>query len=129
MKLKKRKRADLLNIYEDRIETYFKLICGDCIEDIVSRSQESIINNKKNKKPISEENKECSTRIRTQMESSEELVKLIPGKWVLSNLNTRMQRELGVSFTSNEIIKSMKNEEIPEEVIRVLNEIEQFRLR
>jgi len=62
------------------------------------------------------------------MESFEELIKLVPGKWVLSNLNTKMQRELGVSFTPNEIIKFMNNEEIPEEVIRVLNEIEQFRL-
>lgn len=128
MKLRKRNRADLLSVYEDGIETYFNLICRDCIEDIVSQSQESIIKNKKNKKPISEENKECSTRIRTKMESFEELVKLVPGKWVLSNLNTKMQRELGVSFTPNEIIKFMKNEEIPEEVISVLKEIEQFRL-
>jgi len=39
-----------------------------------------------------------------------------------------MQKELGVSFTANELIKFMKNEEIPEEVICVLNEIEKFRL-
>ncbi len=136
MKLRRRNRADLLNIYDEKIETYFDQICKDCIEDIVGLSQESIINHKKNKKPISEENKECSTNIRTKINSFEELIKLVPGKVILSNLNTNMQKELGVSFTANELIKFMKNElikfmkneEIPEEVVSVLNEIEKFRL-
>jgi hypothetical protein len=61
------------------------------------------------------------------MKSFENLVKLVPGKLVLSCLNTAMQKELGVSFTINELIKSTKNEEIPVEIIDVLNNIEQFR--
>jgi hypothetical protein len=86
------------------------------------------LRHKKNKKPISVENKECSKEIRTKMNSFEELVKLVPGKSVLSCLNTAMQKELGVSFTINELIKYAKSEEIPTEIIDVLDEIEQFRL-
>jgi len=128
MKLRKRNRADLLGVYNEKIDTIFYQVCNECIEDIVSLSQESITKHKKNKKPISEENKECSTDIRKKMESFEELIKLIPGKLVLSNLNTITQKEFGVSFTSNELIRFAKIEEIPAEIISVLNEIEQFRL-
>jgi hypothetical protein len=60
------------------------------------------------------------------MDYFEEAIKLVPGKTVLSNLNTIMQKELGVSFTTYELIKFMKDEEIPEEIVSVLNELEQF---
>jgi len=126
-KLLKRNKTDLLSTYDKIIDSNFYRICNDCIEDIVSSSQESISRHKKNKKPISVENKECSKDIRKKMNSVEELVKLVPGKIVLSCLNTAMQKELGVSFTINELIKSTKNEEIPTEIIDVLNKIEQFR--
>lgn len=126
-KLMKRNRPDLLNTYSDIIDSNFNRICNDCIEDIVSSSQESISKHKKNRRPISVENKDCSKDIREKMKSFENLVKLVPGKLVLSCLNTAMQKELGVSFTINELIKSTKNEEIPVEIIDVLNNIEQFR--
>ncbi len=126
-KLLKRNKTDLLSTYDKIIDSNFYRICNDCIEDIVSSSQESISRHKMNKKPISVENKECSKDIRKKMNSVEELVKLVPGKIVLSCLNTAMQKELGVSFTINELIKSTKNEEIPTEIIDVLNDIEQFR--
>jgi hypothetical protein len=60
------------------------------------------------------------------MESFDELIKLIPWKIVLSNLNTATQKNLGVSFTTNELIKSTKREEIPVENLEVLNEIDRF---
>ncbi|MGV8088672.1 MAG: ATP-dependent nuclease [Methanothrix sp.] len=127
-KLKKRQRADLLCKSDEIIDANFNKICNDCIEDIVSMSQESISMHKKNKKPISEENKECSKDIRRKMESFEELIKLVPGKIVLSCLNTAMQNELGVSFTINELIKYTKREEIPIELVGVLKHLEEFRL-
>lgn len=127
IKLTRRNRTDLLENYNEIIDTNFHQICSECIEDIVSLSQESIIKHKKNKKPISEENKECSREIRTGMESFDEMIKLIPGKIVLSNLNTVMQKEFGVSFTTNELIKFAKIEEIPDEIIGVLEKVEQFR--
>jgi hypothetical protein len=126
-KLQKRNRTDLLDTHKEIIESNFYRICNDYIEDIVSSSQESISKYKKNKKPISLENKECSKEIRTRMSSYEELVKLIPGKVVLSCLNTAMQKELGVSFTNSELIKYAKIEEIPREIVNVLNDIERFR--
>jgi AAA15 family ATPase/GTPase len=106
-KLMKRNRPDLLNTYSDIIDSNFNRICNDCIEDIVSSSQESISKHKKNRRPISVENKDCSKDIREKMKSFENLVKLVPGKLVLSCLNTAMQKELGVSFTINELIEAV----------------------
>jgi hypothetical protein len=98
------------------------------IEDIVSLSQESIYKHRKNREPLSEVNKECSKDIRRKMETPEDIIKLIPGKIVLSNLNTELQKEFGVSFTINELIKFIKIEEIPLECIEVLKDINEFRL-
>lgn len=128
-KLIKRKRNDLLNTYSEIIDLNFSRICNNCIEDIVSSRQESIGKYKKNKRPISVENKECSKDIREKMNSSENLVKLIPGKVVLSCLNTSMQKDLGVSFTINELIKATKREEVPLEIMDVLTNIEKFRVK
>lgn len=106
-KLKRRKRTDLLTNYKDKIDNLFNAICKNYIEDIVSKSQQSLIEYKKGKKNIHQINKGCSAEIRTKMKISEEALKLIPGKAVLADLNTAMQNELGISFTYNELIKNI----------------------
>lgn len=126
-KLKRRNKMDLLEEYDEMINKSFDQMCSERIEDIVGLSQESIYTYRKKRGPLSEINKECSKEIREKMKIPEEAIKLIPGKVILSNLNTEMQKEFGFSFTNNEIMKFTRIEEIPKELIDVLNKIEEFR--
>jgi hypothetical protein len=128
MKLKRRNRTDLLNGYDKKIDQIFKDACLDHVDAIVGSYTESIYKNRKNREPLAEITKQCSRDIRTKMESADEALKLIPGKIILANISTELQKQLGVSLNNNEIIKFTKNELIPMELIKVLNEINQFRL-
>ena len=128
MKLKRRNRMDLLDNHNEKINQIFNHACLGHIDGIVGSYTESIYNNRKNRGHLAEVSKECSREIRIKMESTEEAFKLIPGKIILSNLSTELQKQFGVSFTNNEIIKFMKFEEIPLELIAVLKEIDKFRL-
>jgi len=128
MKLKRRNRMDLLVDYNEKIDQIYNNACLNHIEDIVGSYTESIYNNRKNREHLSEISKECSKEIRIKMASPEEAIKLIPGKIILANLSTELQKHFGVSFTNHEIIKFMKIEEIPQELTKVLMEIDQFRL-
>lgn len=128
MKIKRRDRLDLLDGYDKKIDTIFRDICLDQVDDIVGAYTESIYNNRKNRKQISEISRECSRDIRIKMDSLDEVLKLIPGKIVLANLSTEFQKEFGVSLTNNEIIKFTKNTELSNELIKVLTEVEKFRM-
>lgn len=128
MKLKKRNRMDLLDGYKEKIDEIFNQACSERIEDIVSLSQESIYSHRKNRGHLSEVNKECSKEIREKMQNPKEVIKLVPGKVILANLNTELQKYLRVSFTNSEVIKYTKIEEIPREFVDVLNKINEFRL-
>jgi len=126
--IKRRNRIDLLDGYDKKIEQIFNDICLDQVDDIVGAYTESVYNNRKNRGQISEISRECSREIRIKMDSFDEVLKLIPGKIVLANISTELQKEFGVSITNNEIIKSTKSDEIPEELTLVLNNINKFRL-
>jgi len=125
--IKRRNRIDLLDGYDKKIEQIFNDICLDQVDDIVGAYTESVYNNRKNRGQISEISRECSREIRIKMDSFDEVLKLIPGKIVLANISTELQKEFGVSITNNEIIKSTKSDEIPEELTLVLNNINKFR--
>jgi len=128
MKLKRRNRLDLLDSYDKKIDQIFKDVCLDQVDNIVGAYTESIFNNRKNRKHLSEISTECSREIRIKMDSIDEVLKLIPGKHVLANLSTEFQKEFGVSLTNNEIIKFTKIDDVSNELIRVLNEVNKFRL-
>jgi hypothetical protein len=52
---------------------------------------------------------------------------LVPGKETLAALNTHLQENYGITVSASLIIDSFKKEEIPAEMIEILEQIERFR--
>jgi predicted ATP-dependent endonuclease of OLD family len=52
---------------------------------------------------------------------------IIPGKELLSQLNRRLQKECSITITPTAIIGSMLQEEVPEEISRLIVELDNFR--
>jgi energy-coupling factor transporter ATP-binding protein EcfA2 len=53
-------------------------------------------------------------------------LKVVPGKEVLSGLNRELEKLFGISITSTQIIKNMLPEEIPIELRRILQDLNDF---
>ena len=54
-------------------------------------------------------------------------IEIIPGKELLSSLNEYLQEKYSVSLTHTLIVNTMKKEEIPSDIIKLLGELEKFR--
>ena len=54
-------------------------------------------------------------------------IEIIPGKELLSSLNEYLQGNYSVSLTHTLIVNSMKREEIPSDIIKLLDDLEEFR--
>lgn len=52
---------------------------------------------------------------------------LLPGKEVLRMLRERLQRTLGVSLTDARIVESMHKDEVPQDLVKLLEELENLR--
>lgn len=53
---------------------------------------------------------------------------LVPGKETLAALNTHLQDNYGISLTASLIIDSFRQDEIPIEMIQIIDELERFRI-
>lgn len=56
-----------------------------------------------------------------------EKLKIVPGKEFLSSLNARLQNEYKITITTANIVSSIQKNEIPNELITLINEIDDFR--
>ena len=56
-----------------------------------------------------------------------EKLKIVPGKEFLSALNVRLQKEYKITITPANIVNSIQQNEIPNELITLINEIDDFR--
>lgn len=56
----------------------------------------------------------------------DERLKLVPGKALLAKLNDWLQKECGISLTTNAIVAAMTIHEIPEEMKMLMNELSEF---
>ena len=54
-------------------------------------------------------------------------LKIIPGKDFLSVLNSKLQENYKVTITASNIINSLRKDEVPEELLLLVEEIEKFR--
>lgn len=54
-------------------------------------------------------------------------IKLVPGKELLTNLNSWLQDKYSISITPTQVISAMKKDEVPEEIRRLLEKLELFR--
>ena len=51
---------------------------------------------------------------------------IVPGKQVLSAINTRLQATVGISVTATQIIRNLKPREIPDDLRDILNDLNEF---
>jgi hypothetical protein len=51
---------------------------------------------------------------------------LIPGKEALVRVNQWLQREYGISLTPTSIINAMTDSEIPDGIVRLIEQVEEF---
>jgi hypothetical protein len=51
---------------------------------------------------------------------------MLPGKDALGRLNERLQLSFGVTVTPTAIIDSMTNEEVPDEMVKLLASLNRF---
>jgi hypothetical protein len=54
---------------------------------------------------------------------------VVPGKEVLSRMNTHLQATCGLTVTANSIIEAMRVDEVPSEMVEVIEELDQFAKR
>jgi hypothetical protein len=54
---------------------------------------------------------------------------IVPGKTVLSELNARLQREFGIALTPTTIIRETRHDEIPQDLVSLLHELDDFRVQ
>ncbi len=59
--------------------------------------------------------------------SIEDRLKIIHGKDFLASLNSYLQKEYKITITNSNIINSISNESVPNEMKDLINKIEQFR--
>jgi len=52
---------------------------------------------------------------------------ILPGKDFLSSLNQYLQENYKITITNSNIISSTRKEEVPKEIVKLINDIEQFR--
>lgn len=69
-------------------------------------------------------NRKARQRLRITRERDGNLLRLVSGKALLSDLSSWSSREYGVSFSFRGILASLKREEIPEEMGKVVTAIE-----
>lgn len=55
-----------------------------------------------------------------------ERLMLVPGKALLARLNDLLQQRCGISITTNSIVAAMRNDEIPEEMTRLIGALADF---
>ncbi len=128
MKIRRRKREDLLCKVSEEVDNAIKSVINENTEMVVSNYQASKLKYR-GAKHVEVINRECSEEIRKKMEIIVDALSLISGKKAVIDLNTILQKSLGVSFTYNEIIRAIDKDSFPEEINEVLKKIEAFRIR
>jgi AAA15 family ATPase/GTPase len=68
-----------------------------------------------------------SIQFDSKWETLESRLKIVPGKEFLATLNNQLQEELGISISLNHIINSMKKTSIPYELVKIIENIDEFR--
>lgn len=56
-------------------------------------------------------------------------MKIVPGKEIISELNTYLQDHYSVTLTNSLIVNTMKRDEVPTEILELLLELESFRCK
>ena len=55
------------------------------------------------------------------------MLEIVPGKELLSSLNEYLQKKYSISLTTSLIVNSMKKDEVPTEIVDLLQKLEMFR--
>lgn len=66
-------------------------------------------------------------RLNQKWSNIETRMEVVPGKEILAALRQRIQADFSVTLTDNRIIDAFHKDEIPEDIISLLNALEQFR--
>lgn len=98
-------------------------------DDIVAAMASSRFNFDRSKgKDVSTFLKECMTYVSKRWENLQDRLKIVPGKQVLAELNTAIQREYKVAVTMPLITNHMKKANVPSDLASLLKSLDEFSL-
>ena len=116
--------SDIISIYEllDEITTPFKT---KILSQYLSKRNQYL--KKISNKDESELNQETIDIFESKWQSIEKRMEIIQGKIILAQLRNKLQEKYGITLTTFKIIDEFKNDEIPEDIIYLLEKLETFR--
>ena len=126
----RKKRAGSAKAFRDNMhslmESFYDELKVDIQAQVISK-QRIFLKEKNQKLDDSSINKEIIQSFENEWSTYEGKLNLVPGKKILSNLNGYLSENYSISITSNQVISAMDVKNIPEDMIALIEQIEDFR--